>query len=42
MGCKPIEIANIIAENLPKTSLIGTVEVAGPGFINFEALTNYS
>jgi arginyl-tRNA synthetase len=34
-GRDPFEVATVIAKHLPKTDLIGGVEVARPGFINF-------
>jgi arginyl-tRNA synthetase len=32
---KPRELAKLIVENLPKSDVINTVSIAGPGFINF-------
>lgn len=33
--CNPRELANKIAQNIPKSDLVEKTEVAGPGFINF-------
>src|SRR3990167_4432300 len=32
---KPSDIAEMIVQNLPASSKLGKVEIAGPGFINF-------
>jgi len=34
-GKKPREVAQTIVENLPSSDFVSSVEVAGPGFINF-------
>ena len=34
-GCKPRDLAQSILEKLPPSALVGSAEIAGPGFINF-------
>ena len=34
-GCAPRKLAEALIENLPESSAVEKVEIAGPGFINF-------